>query len=184
MECYIDIQLKPDAEMRENVLMNKVYTKFHKALFELNSTDIGVSFPATRLLLGALLRIHSNKNRLLELNNTNWLGGLSGYCDYSEILPVPKDAKYRCTSRWQSNMSESHLRRLIKRCSISQEEIKAYKARMFAAQMTTLPYLELESASTGKFHRRYIQTSALIDEPVLGNFDTFGLSKTATIPWF
>ena len=81
-------------------------------------------------------------------------------------------------------MSESHLRRLIKRCSISQEEIKAYKAKMFAAQMTTLPYLELESVSSGKFHRRYIQMGEPLDESVMGDFDTFGLSQTATIPWF
>lgn len=184
MDFYIDITLKPDAEMRENVLMNKVYTKFHKALFDLNATDIGISFPATKLLLGLVLRIHATENRLLELNNTKWLGGLSGYCEYSEILPVPKEAKYRRISRWQSNLSESNLRRLIKRGSISKDEVKAYKAKMFAAQMTTLPYLELESTSNGKFHRRYIQLSKAYDNPISGEFDTFGLSKTATVPWF
>jgi len=32
MEYYIDIELKPDAEMQESPLMNLVYNKFHKAL--------------------------------------------------------------------------------------------------------------------------------------------------------
>jgi len=32
MNHHIDIKINPDAEMRENVLLNKVYTKFHKRL--------------------------------------------------------------------------------------------------------------------------------------------------------
>ncbi len=43
MDYYIDIKIKPDAEMRENVLLNKVYSKLHKALFSLKSSDIGVT---------------------------------------------------------------------------------------------------------------------------------------------
>jgi CRISPR-associated endonuclease Csy4 len=184
MDFYIDITIQPDEEMRENVLMNKVFTKFHKALHDLASTDIGASFPATKLLLGRVLRIHATKSRLLELTAINWLGGLSGYCVYGDILSIPAKYENRRVSRWQSNLSESNLRRLIKRGSISQEELKAYKAKMFAAQMTTLPYLELESTSNGKFHRRYVRLSDVYDKPVSGEFDYFGLSKTATVPWF
>lgn len=184
MDSYIDIRLQPDEEMRENVLLNKVYTKLHKGLHSIGSTNIGVSFPDYKVLLGKVVRLHSSENSLTEFQSHNWLGGLSGYCKVSEVLPIPQRVKYRHISRWQSNMSESHLRRLIKRGSIKKEEIKAYKAKMFANQMTTLPYLELESTSTGKHHRRYIQMSDLCQEPVVGDFDTFGLSKVATIPWF
>ena len=46
------------------------------------------------------------------------------------------------------------------------------------------PFLELESSSTGQRHRRFIQFGELLDEPVEGFFDTFGLSKNATVPWF
>ena len=45
MKHFIEIKIKPDAEMRENVLLNKVYTKFHKRLFDLKSSEIGISFP-------------------------------------------------------------------------------------------------------------------------------------------
>jgi CRISPR-associated endonuclease Csy4 len=184
MNYYVDIQIQPDAEIRENVLMNKVFIKFHKLLFELQATDVGVSFPETKILLGKTLRIHSTEKRLLDLNNTNWLGGLTGYCHQGDVLSVPTEYKSRKVSRWQSNMSEAHLRRLIKRGSISDEEVKGYKAKMFASQMTILPFLELESTSSGKLHRRYIQMSEARDQSVLGDFDTFGLSKVATIPWF
>ena len=46
------------------------------------------------------------------------------------------------------------------------------------------PYLELVSTSNEHTHRRYIQFSGLLTEPVDGEFDQFGLSKTATVPWF
>ncbi len=189
MNEYFDIGLKPDAEMKLNELLNKVYSKFHKALSDLNANDIGVSFPEYKVLLGKTIRAHSSKNRLVELQELEWLGGLSGYCDVTDIQKVPNTAQHCTISRWQHNMSEAHLRRLIKRAevrgeSISEEEIKAYRAKMFKQQMTERSYIELQSGSNGHKHRRYIQFGELVDEPVKGEFDTFGLSKVATIPWF
>jgi len=90
---------------------------------------------------------------------------------------------YRNISRIQSNMTEAKLRRLIKRGSITQEETKAYKAKMFQQGMDN-PYLELESGSNGHKHRRYLQFGELSSQSVKGEFDQFGLSKTATVPWF
>ena len=183
MNNYIDVQLKPDAEMRENVLLNKIYTKLHKALHTLNANDIGVSFPNYKVKLGDVIRIHASESRLNELQATNWLGGLIGYCDVGDITPAPDDAKHRIVSRKQSNMTASKLKRLIKRGSISEEETKQYKVKMFTKGLSN-PYLELESASSGKNYRRYIQFSELFENSRAGEFDHFGLSKTATIPWF
>ena len=134
MKAYIDIRILPDDEMRENVLLNKVFTKLHKTLFDLNSNDIGISFPETKVLLGRVIRIHAAKMRLEELMGCNWLGGLLGYCACSEIASIPTETKHRRVFRWQHNMSESNLRRLIKRKSITKEEIKAYRAKMFSQQ--------------------------------------------------
>ena len=183
MNHYIDILIKPDAEMRENVLLNKVYAKFHKALCTLKSTDIGGSFPRYKIILGNVLRIHGSEARLVELQAINWLGGLSGYCDMSAIQTVPKNVAYRTISRTQPNMTKAKLRRLIKRGTIPAENCKAYKAKMFQQGLDN-PYLELESVSNGHKYRRYIQFGDLQEQSVLGEFDSFGLSKTATIPWF
>ncbi|MDC9728443.1 MAG: type I-F CRISPR-associated endoribonuclease Cas6/Csy4, partial [Methyloprofundus sp.] len=89
MKHYVDIVIKPDDEMRENVLLNKVYTKLHKALFTLKTTEIAVSFPEYKVLLGDVIRLHGTELKLSELQNTNWLGGLSGYCQVSSIQTVP-----------------------------------------------------------------------------------------------
>jgi len=183
MNHYIDIKIKPDAEMRENVLLNKVYSKFHKALFTLQSTHIGVSFPHYKVMLGEVIRIHGTDAGLTELQAVNWLGGLAGYCVVSLIHAVPESVVYRTISRKQANMTEAKLRRLIKRGSISQDEIKRYKAKMFQQGLDN-PYFELESSSNGQKHRRYIQFGDLSTESLEGVFDQFGLSKDATIPWF
>ena len=183
MDSYIEITIKPDAEMRENVLLNKVYTKLHKALVTLKSDCIGVSFPNYKVRLGRVVRIHSNDAMLHDLTGLNWLGGLVGYCDVSDIQVVPSECGYRTISRIQSTMSQSKLKRLIKRGSISDEQVKSYKAKMFTKGLDN-PYFELESGSNGHKHRRYLQFGEIKKEPAQGCFDEFGLSKTATVPWF
>ena len=184
MDSYIEVTIKPDAEMRENLLLNKVYTKLHKALVALKSENVGVSFPNYKVRLGKVLRIHSNSAMLNDLSGLNWLGGLIGYCEVSNIKPTPESCEYRTISRIQSTMSQAKLRRLIKRNGLKDEEIKAYKAKMFSKGLDDNPYLELKSSSTGYNHRRYLQFGRLLDNPVQGKFDKFGLSKEATIPWF
>lgn len=183
MKYYIDVTLKPDAEMRENVLLNTVYTKFHKILFDQKSNDIAVSFPKYKVLLGNVIRIHGLQNSLTNLQKGEWLGGIVGYCAIGDVLPVPDGVQYRKVSRKQSNMTEAKLRRLIKRGSISEKDIKAYKAKMFSQGLDN-PYFELQSHSTQQRHRRFIDFGPLLDNPVSGTYDYFGLSKTATVPWF
>lgn len=183
MNHYIDILIKPDAEMRENVLLNKVYTKFHKALCLLKSTEIGISFPRYKVILGDVIRIHGTENALAELQAMNWLGGLSGYCDINSVQVVPQDVVYRTISRKQTNMSEAKLRRLIERDTIPAENIKVYKAKMFQQGLDN-PYFELESASNKHKYRRYLVFGKLNQSIASGQFDYFGLSKTATVPWF
>jgi len=183
MIFYIDIRLTPDDEIPVYFIRNKIYTKLHKALFTLKSTDIGVSFPKCRLKLGDVIRIHGSRDKLMALQALNWLGGLIGYCEVSDITHVPEQVKFRTVSRKQSNMTESKSRRLLKRGTLSQEEVKRYKAKMFAQGLDN-PYMEMESGSNGHKHRRYIQFGELLDTPVSGEFDQFGLSKQATVPWF
>ena len=183
MKYFIDITIKPDVEMRENVLLNKVYTKFHKVLCDLKCNAIGVSFPEYRIMLGRVIRLHGDQSMLNDLQGLDWISGLASYCHFSDIKEVPITAKFRVISRKQANMTEAKLRRLIKRNSISSEQIKAYKAKMFTQGLDNA-FLELESGSNGYLHRRYLQFGDLLNEPVLGEFDQFGLSKTATIPWF
>lgn len=183
MKHYIDIKLFPDPEFPATVLMNSLYTKLHKNFNERKTDTIGVSFPHMSITLGNLLRLHGANDVLSDLQNTNWIGGMHGYCDVTVVQSLPDKVKYRTVSRKQSTMSQSKLNRLLKRGSITKEDVKKYRAKMFENGLD-YPYLELVSGSNGHKHRRYIELGPLVDQPVEGKFDQFGLSKTTTVPWF
>jgi len=182
MDYYVDIRLLPKKEMRENILLNQVYSSFHKRLYDLKSTTIGVSFPEYKLKLGRLLRIHGRKEDLERLQESDWLGKYE-FCKVGAITVVPENVKYRTVSRVQQNMTEAKLRRLIKRGSISDEDVKKYRIKMYEGGLDN-PFVELVSMSNGQRHRRFIEFGEFEDVCIEGKFDLFGLSKTATIPWF
>ncbi|RAP35385.1 type I-F CRISPR-associated endoribonuclease Cas6/Csy4 [Candidatus Marinamargulisbacteria bacterium SCGC AAA071-K20] len=183
MNFFINIELKPDSEMPVNRLLNNVYTKLHETLCDVNSTSIGISFPRYKVLFGNMLRIHGSEGDLSQLQKMSWLGGISGYCDISGITAVPDGVQFRTISRKQTTMSQAKLNRLLKRGTISADDVKVYKAKMFTKGLDN-PYVELVSRSNGHKHRRYIEFGELLNNPVNGEFDQFGLSKTATVPWF
>lgn len=183
MTHYDDILLLPDPEFPATVLMNAVFAKLHKALHDSGSSTIGVSFPHSNRTLGDVLRLHGSDSDLQQLRQRHWLGGMSGYCQFSAIRPVPDDAKHRKVSRRQANMSQAKLKRLQRRGSISDGEAEQYRIKM-ASQRLTGPYLELQSVSNGQKHRRYLEFGPLQDDPIRGEFDHFGLSRGGTVPWF
>lgn len=183
MNYYIDIMLQPDQELPESTLMNMVYSKLHKALVTITSDFIGVSFPGARLKPGRHLRLHGTKEHLEQLIALSWLGGLSGYCKIESIKEVPAHAQHRTFSRKQATMSNAKLRRLQKRVTLSDEDIKNYRAKMFS-QGIDLPYFDLVSQSSGQLYRRFIELGPIQTQPTTGRFDSFGLSRDATVPWF
>lgn len=183
MNSYIDVRLKPDAELREAELSSKVFTKFHKALVTLGTNQIGISFPLVSYKLGQLFRIHSNQGLLIDLQSFNWLGSLSGYCQVGEILTVPEQAKHRVVSAKRGNLSTSKLRRLVARGTIDKDGEKRYKIKMLSQGFDNA-YLDLFSRSTGQTYRKFFEFSEIKQEAVKGTFDSYGLSKSATVPWF
>jgi len=193
MNSHINIQIQPDAEFPENVLLNKSITKLHKALHDQNQTSIGISFPNYKIKLGNIIRLHGNQADLKTLQGLNWLGGLAGYCEISDIMPVPETVEgYRTVSRIQPTMTLAKLKKRVDYQKArgdlkTEKEVEAYekqyKARMFAASLDN-PYLELQSTSTGEHYRVFIKFGEIKSQPVKGEFNHFGLSKTATIPWF
>lgn len=183
MNYYTDITILPDAEFSKNTLMVALYSKLHKALCELNSQSIGVSFPKGGKILGDILRIHSDESSLQALLARNWIGAMSSYCHVTSIRLIPESAKFRNISRKQPTMSEAKLRRLVARGSIPEKDIPLYREKMLSKRMNA-PFLLLKSNSTGHMQRRYFVFGDILDKPVDGVFDQFGLSKLATIPWF
>lgn len=183
MDSYIDIRIRPDAEMREAELSSKIFSKFHKALVTLKTNGVGISFPQVNVKLGRVFRIHGEASLLRDLQGLEWLGPLIGYCELSDILTVPGNTLYRVISDKRSNLSKAKLRRLIARGTIDKEGEKRYKMKMLSQGFDN-PYLDLFSSSTEQVYRKFFEFSDLKDKPIGGKFDSYGLSKVATIPWF
>ncbi|MDP5213944.1 type I-F CRISPR-associated endoribonuclease Cas6/Csy4 [Pseudoalteromonas tunicata] len=183
MDSYIDIRLQPDAELPEAELSSKVFTKFHKALVTLKTDQIGISFPEVNVKLGLLFRLHGDASLLHDLQGLKWLGPLAGYCKVTTVTHVPDQVQYRIISVKRSNLSKAKLTRLIARGSIDKDGEKRYKVKMLS-QGVENPYLDLCSSSTGQVYRKFFVFSDIQADPVDGEFDSYGLSKTATVPWF
>lgn len=188
MNYYIDVKLLPKKELRENILLNQLYTEFHKRLYDLKASTIGVSFPNYHIKLGNIFRIHGSKASLEVLQSISWIEKYEKNYHMSSIKPVPNNVKYRTVSRIQQKMSQSKLRRLLKRAEegkggLTPNDIKKYKIKMLQGGLDN-PFVELVSGSNGERHRRFIKFGDIQDTEVKGKFDTFGLSKDATVPWF
>lgn len=183
MDYYIDLNLHPTKENRENVLLNQIYMKIHYKLVDLKSTQIGISFPKHHITLGRQLRLHGHEADLQSLLQQIDLSKFGNSISSGSVSLVPSTCSYRTVSRKQPLMSPSKMRRLLKRGSLTEEDAKNYRRKLFTKGLSE-PYLELESNSSQQKYRRYITHSPIQKTATVGTFDQFGLSKTATIPWF
>ena len=80
------------------MLMGALYNKLHRALFDLQATDLGVSFPSHKhgvsaRTLGDHMRLHGTHARLEQLMGADWLTGMRDHTQVSELLAVPDNAQ-------------------------------------------------------------------------------------------
>lgn len=199
MNYYQDIILLPDEEIDIAFIRNKTYDKLHKAMYDLNSKNIGISFPNTYkdkdkyLKLGDTIRLHGSKESLEKLQKLNYLSSLSDYSKISKILPIPSEIKaYQVISRIRQTMNESKLRKrvayqkekgILKTEDEAKAYIKQYKNKMFEKSLKE-PYLEIPSTSTKNRYRIYLNFKELQDKENIGEFNQFGISKETTVPIF
>lgn len=187
MDCYIDLRVLPDPEFSVPQLMNALFAKLHRGLHDLRRNDVGVSFPdveRSKHGLGPRLRLHGSAEALDRLMALGWLTGMRDHLDIGLATPVPPQAKHRCISRVQVDSSPERLRRrLMKRHGLDE---KAALARIpdNAAKRSVLPFLYLRSNGSGHHFRLFIHHGPLQDAPRPGSFNAYGLSSTATVPWF
>lgn len=188
MEHYQDIKILPDPEFPVNVLMNALFSKLHRALVRLGSNEIGVSFPKVnndKPTLGNVLRLHGSADALQGLQQENWLVGMRDHTDLSEIAPVPEHARYCRVKRVQAKSSADRLRR---RYCKRHEGVTLQDAETLipnsVEEHLNLPYLQLISESTKQRFRLFIEHETDLSNRIVGEFNTYGLSRNATVPWF
>lgn len=184
MDYYIDIEVLPDPEFLETTLMNALFAKLHRALVQVSYGEIGVSFPDVAKNLGSVLRVHGTEAALSRLSELNWLQGLRDYTAVSAPQKVSATAQHRVVRRVQAKSNVARLRRRsVKKGWLTEEEAIA-KIPLTNEKTLRLPYLQLKSGSTQQAFRLFVEHGPLLDRPIVGEFSAYGLSNTATVPWF
>lgn len=188
---YIDISILPDPEFNRGHIMNALFSKLHRALVQLHSNDIGVSFPlhvnvpASKRTLGSVLRLHGSKAALQNLMALDWLKGLRDHTAASAVAPVPPVASHRVVRRRQFKTNVERLRRRRMRRKGETAEQAAEAIPNEAGQhRPDLPFARLRSHSTCQNYVLFVEHGPLLSEPRTGSFNTYGLSQGASIPWF
>lgn len=192
MDHYLDIRLLPDADFAAPVLLNALYAKLHRVLSTQQRRDIGVSFPGYMLAnqpgadkaapsLGLTLRLHGNAAALTSLLASRWLSGFADHAMMGDILPVPANARTIRVQRRQAKSNPAREReRLMRRTGMDAAEARQ-RIPDSTAQRLQLPFITLNSASTGQRFLLFIKQQE-VAQPASGDFNSYGLSNSATLP--
>lgn len=187
MHHYIDIRLLPDPELPAFQLMDTLYAKVHRAFVQMNARTIGVSFPGYQLdprSLGKTLRLIGPPADLARLTESSWLQGLRDHTALSASATVPATAEHRALRRIQAKSSPDRLmRRQMRRHRLSEAQARA-KYEGMTPEHLRLPFVTLASASTGQSFKLFLQLGAPEGRAQEGEFNAYGLSPSATVPWF
>jgi len=183
LNYYLDIRLLPDPEFETQDLLNALFAKFHRAMSQTVPGQIGVSFPDVEKRLGAVLRLHGSETALGLLMEDNWIKGMKDYCHISNVQTIPQQVQYRTVKRVQIKSAHNKRKRSIAKGWLTPEQ--AQKAIPDSQQKPiALPYLEMKSLSNHNRMRVYIEHGELQSQPSEGIFNSYGLSASATVPWF
>lgn len=187
MECFVDIELRPDPEFAAHLLLGALYAKLHRTLVPDNSTGIAVCFPGHQThppALGTCMRLLGSRAALQALISTDWLSGMRDHVKVGALAGVPADAPHRTLRRVQAKSNPERLRRrLMKRQCLDETQARE-RIPDSAAETLNLPFVQLRSRSTGQTFRLFLSLGPEQPAPASGEFNAYGLSQKATVPWF
>lgn len=188
MDHYLNFRLLPDPEFPAPLLMNALFSKLHRALVQIDSRTIGISFPEVQQekpSLGRCLRLHGTADHLERLMAENWLVGMQDHLVHPQLSIVPNNVQHCRIRRVQPKSNAERLRRrYIKRHpQLTNQDVEA-KLPDSIEKRIKLPFLRLKSQSNGHSFCLFLEHLPPQEQPVDGAFNTYGLSSEATIPWF
>ena len=192
MKVYQEITLLPDVDIHLYFLWQKVFQQIHLALAENkkldNTSAIGISFPGylgNKMHLGNKIRLFSiNENNLNKIDIFAWLSRFTDYVHITQIRQVPEKVNgyIRFSKKSLKSNVECLVRRRAKRKNETLEDARKHFSG-FQEERTNLPFINTTSLSGDKKFRLFIEKQEC-NEVMEGSFNCYGLSKTATVPWF
>lgn len=193
MKYYIEITLLPDAETGLGFLWQKMYQQIHLALVEIKDANekvnVGVSFPkygGKTFPLGDTVRLFGKTPEDLKaIRLDHWLERLSDYVSMTGVQEVPQHIEtHACFKRKQPKMDfMKRVEKQAKRHGVSIEAALEHFKNYDKNNMLTLPFVSVYSQTWKQHFPLFIEKSGT-PSYMAGPFDTYGLSKEATVPWF
>ena len=195
MSHYQELTLLQHEEVPLFALWGKVYVQIHLALTELQAAlgtgKVGVAFPeycfdaeAQSGHLGHKLRVFADDAAVLQqLNLSQHLRRYADYVQLSAVAAVPAEHGLACYARVQvKSGAERATRRLIKRHPELNYETELARLQALSVH-SALPFIQLNSLSSKQAFRLFIAKSEATVVQT-GDFGTYGLSNSATVPDF
>ena len=195
MSHYQELTLLQHEEVPMFALWGKVYVQIHLALTELQAAlgtgKVGVAFPEYRFdaeaqsgHLGRKLRVFADDAAVLQqLNLAQHLRRYVDYVQLSAVSAVPAEHGLACYARVQvKSGAERATRRLIKRHPELNYETELARLQALSVH-SALPFIQLNSLSSKQTFRLFIAKTATLTAQT-GDFGSYGLSNTATVPDF
>lgn len=189
-QLYIDFQARQGADFPPHFVLAAVYSRLHRQLASMGTQQVAVSFPAMQqpeggpCTLGDRLRLLGPPAELDRLAQPGWLAGTRDLVAWQPPAAVPPGVPQRSLRRVQAQSNPDRLRRrLMKRHQLHADEAHS-RIPDGCAQQLALPYLHVTSSSTGQRFRLFLKLGPEEPAAIPGLFNTYGLSKEATIPWF
>lgn len=193
MKHYIEITLRPDAEVGLGFIWQKVYQQIHLALVEVKDVDekvnVGVSFPqygSKTFPLGDAMRMFGKTpDDLNALRLDHWLGRLSDYVAMTDVREVPQHIEAHVCFRRKQPKADfmKRVEKQAERHGVSIEAALEHFKNYDKNNLLTLPFVQAYSQTWKQYFPLFIEKNAT-PSSVTGKFDTYGLSKEATVPWF
>lgn len=188
MDSYFEIRAIPDPELLQSAVVAQLMQDLHKLLPAFDGR-VGVSFPGygQARTLGGIIRLHGSLHDLERLNfEVRNDPGMRSYGLIFDVSSVPENVKGFARFQRLHVKGGSHLRRLQQRHRSRgtwTKELEESISQKYEAQISC-PHVSLKSASTGQprfllFIERYGSENS-----VDGEFNAYGLSRTATVPLF
>lgn len=186
---YLEIKAIPQEEIQQSTIISLAMQNLHSLLKEFDGR-IGICFPEYRkqiMTLGGRIRCFGCLELLERLKHNLYTKELNNYVLISEVNPIPtKIMSYSVYSRVQ-NKGSSDLRRAEKRMKNdgkSEDDIeRILNFKIKNQKPISLPHVHLNSSSTGQDFLLMINKQKK-KEKTEGVFNSYGLSKTATVPDF
>lgn len=182
---HFDVRSQDGAAAPE--MLARAFSAVHLCLVNLRTADVSVSFPRQddrARSLGNCLRMMGPIHEVGAIAALPWHRIVRGPTTFSGVSAVPATRVFRGVRRVQAKSNVERLRRrYVARHGVAYEDAR----RMIQEDLRRtldLPWLRLKSHSSGQEFRLFLRLDDSRPEFVAGHFNAYGLSSTATIPWF